>query len=104
MLRHFIQWRQGRVCLVQVVYSFFCRGFPLVADRSQLPHSRQKSELNVSVRTIYRDLAELASQGVRVEGKAGIGYLMKPGFFLPPLTTRPIPETDPVTRRIPWIT
>ena len=43
------------------------------------------SELNVSERTVYRDLAELASQGVRVEGEAGVGYRLKLGFFLPPL-------------------
>ena len=43
------------------------------------------AELKVSERTIYRDLAALASQGVRVEGEPGIGYLLKAGYFLPPL-------------------
>jgi predicted DNA-binding transcriptional regulator YafY len=43
-------------------------------------------EFEVSERTIYRDLAELAAQGAPVEGEAGVGYVLRPGFFLPPLT------------------
>jgi predicted DNA-binding transcriptional regulator YafY len=42
-------------------------------------------ELEVSERTIYRDLAELAVQGASVRGEAGVGYILAPGFFLPPL-------------------
>ncbi|WP_322013828.1 YafY family protein [Paraburkholderia sp. J12] len=42
-------------------------------------------ELSVSERTIYRDVAELMAQGVPVEGGAGVGYLLRPGYFLPPL-------------------
>jgi len=42
-------------------------------------------ELGVSERTIYRDIAELAAQGAPIEGEAGIGYVLKPGLFLPPL-------------------
>jgi predicted DNA-binding transcriptional regulator YafY len=42
-------------------------------------------ELEVSERTIYRDIAELAAQGAPIEGEAGIGYVLKPGLFLPPL-------------------
>jgi predicted DNA-binding transcriptional regulator YafY len=41
--------------------------------------------LDVSERTIYRDLAELAAQGVPIEGEAGVGYMLRPGLFLPPL-------------------
>ena len=43
-------------------------------------------ELEVSERTIYRDLSELATQGAPVKGEAGIGYVLGPGLFLPPLT------------------
>ncbi|PYE25457.1 putative DNA-binding transcriptional regulator YafY [Paraburkholderia silvatlantica] len=43
------------------------------------------AELVVSERTIYRDVAELMAQGVPVEGGAGVGYVLKPGHFLPPL-------------------
>lgn len=43
------------------------------------------SELGVSERTIYRDIAGLQGQGVPVEGEAGIGYVLRPGFHMPPL-------------------
>lgn len=43
------------------------------------------SELNVSERTIYRDIAGLQGQGVPIEGEAGIGYVLRPGFHMPPL-------------------
>lgn len=43
------------------------------------------AELNVSERTIYRDIAGLQGQGVPIEGEAGIGYVLRPGFHLPPL-------------------
>jgi predicted DNA-binding transcriptional regulator YafY len=42
-------------------------------------------EMEVSERTIYRDLAELTSQGAPIEGAAGVGYILRPGLFLPPL-------------------
>lgn len=42
-------------------------------------------ELEVSERTVYRDLAALADQGAPISGEAGIGYVLKPGLFLPPL-------------------
>lgn len=42
-------------------------------------------ELGVSVRTMYRDIATLQRQGAPIEGAAGIGYLLQPGFMLPPL-------------------
>jgi predicted DNA-binding transcriptional regulator YafY len=41
--------------------------------------------LEVSVRTVYRDIADLALSGVPIEGEAGIGYRMAQGFDLPPL-------------------
>ncbi|HEX3140609.1 MAG TPA: YafY family protein [Rhizobacter sp.] len=41
--------------------------------------------LEVSERTIYRDIAELMVQGVPIEGEAGVGYRMRSGFDLPPL-------------------
>ncbi|OOG48448.1 YafY family protein [Polaromonas sp. A23] len=41
--------------------------------------------LEVSVRTIYRDVAELQHQGVPLEGEAGVGYRLGTGFDLPPL-------------------
>jgi len=43
------------------------------------------ARLEVSVRTVYRDVADLQAQGVPIEGEAGVGYRMRSGFDLPPL-------------------
>jgi predicted DNA-binding transcriptional regulator YafY len=42
-------------------------------------------ELGVSIRTLYRDIATLQGQGADIEGEPGLGYILKPGFMLPPL-------------------
>src|SRR5690348_12233959 len=42
-------------------------------------------EQGVSVRTLYRDVQTLIGLGAPIDGEAGIGYMLKPGFFLPPL-------------------
>ena len=41
--------------------------------------------LEVSERTVYRDVADLQYQGVPIEGEAGVGYRLGAGFDLPPL-------------------
>lgn len=41
--------------------------------------------LEVSERTIYRDIADLIGSGVPIDGEAGVGYIMREGFDLPPL-------------------
>jgi predicted DNA-binding transcriptional regulator YafY len=41
--------------------------------------------LEVSVRSVYRDIADLQHQGVPIEGEAGVGYRLGKGFELPPL-------------------
>ncbi len=43
------------------------------------------AELEVSARTVYRDVAELVGRRVPIEGAAGVGYLLRDGFDLPPL-------------------
>jgi len=43
------------------------------------------ARLEVSVRTVYRDIADLQAQGVPLDGAAGVGYRMRAGFDLPPL-------------------
>ncbi|CAM5765399.1 transcriptional regulator [Labrys miyagiensis] len=43
------------------------------------------AELEVSERTLYRDIAELVAQGAPIYGEAGVGYVLRPGLFLPPL-------------------
>jgi len=42
--------------------------------------------LEVSVRTIYRDIAHLQGSGLPIEGEAGVGYVLRPGFDLPAMT------------------
>ncbi|MEM8987109.1 MAG: YafY family protein [Pseudomonadota bacterium] len=52
----------------------------------RLVTAAQLSErLEVSERTIYRDIADLQSTGVPIDGAAGVGYLMRDGYELPPL-------------------
>jgi predicted DNA-binding transcriptional regulator YafY len=43
------------------------------------------TELEVTKRTIYRDIVALQASGVPIEGAAGIGYVMRSGYNLPPL-------------------
>ena len=42
-------------------------------------------ELGVSERTIYRDVGTLVGMGAPIDGEAGIGYVLRPGFLLPPM-------------------
>lgn len=42
-------------------------------------------ELNISLRTLYRDIETLKAQGAHIDGEAGVGYVLRPGFMLPPL-------------------
>lgn len=58
----------------------------------QLVRSRRLStaawlaqRLEVSERTVYRDIVDLQSQGVPIEGEAGVGYRMRAGYDLPPM-------------------
>lgn len=44
--------------------------------------------LEVSERTIYRDIVDLKASGVPIDGEAGVGYIMREGFDLPPLMFR----------------
>ena len=43
------------------------------------------AELGISIRTLYRDIATLQAQGADVVGEPGLGYVLRPGFTLPPL-------------------
>lgn len=42
-------------------------------------------ELEVSERTVYRDIRDLVGTGVPIDGEAGVGYTLRRGFDLPPL-------------------
>ena len=43
------------------------------------------SDLDISLRTLYRDIAALQAQGAHIEGEPGVGYVLRPGYMLPPL-------------------
>ena len=43
------------------------------------------AELEVTPRTVYRDIATLQARRVPIEGAAGVGYVLRKGFDLPPL-------------------
>jgi predicted DNA-binding transcriptional regulator YafY len=65
------------------------------------------TEIGVSIRTLYRDIASLQAQGAAIAGEPGVGYVMKPGFMLPPKLRRKlgIAYGDPagvVTQRVVW--
>lgn len=40
----------------------------------------------ISVRTVYRDIVDLQASGVPIDGEAGVGYILRPGFDLPAMT------------------
>jgi predicted DNA-binding transcriptional regulator YafY len=42
-------------------------------------------EVGISLRTLYRDIDTLRAQGAPIDGEAGVGYMLRPGFMLPPL-------------------
>lgn len=64
--------------LLSLLQLLRCRRRPVTA-------AALAQELRVSERTIYRDLAQLTSQGAPIQGEAGVGYVLRPGLFLPPL-------------------
>jgi predicted DNA-binding transcriptional regulator YafY len=53
--------------------------------RRAIPARRLADSLSVSLRTIYRDVADLQLSGVPIEGEAGIGYTLRKGSDIPPL-------------------
>ncbi len=42
-------------------------------------------ELGISLRTLYRDIDTLKAQGAHIDGEPGVGYVLRPGFMLPPM-------------------
>ncbi len=60
------------------------------------------AELEVSTRTVYRDMADLIGQRVPVEGEAGLGYLLGADYDLPPLMLTP-DEIEAVALGAQWV-
>ncbi|SFV06383.1 helix-turn-helix transcriptional regulator [Pseudoduganella namucuonensis] len=57
----------------------------LRGNRRPVTAAKLAEQLGVSERTIYRDMQTLAELGAPLEGEAGVGYMLRAGFFLPPL-------------------
>jgi predicted DNA-binding transcriptional regulator YafY len=53
--------------------------------RSALQARALAETLAVSLRTVYRDVADLQRSGVPIEGEAGVGYMLRKGSDIPPL-------------------
>jgi len=64
------------------------RLFEIIQHMRRKPTVRAREladALEVSERTIYRDVQDLMASGVPIEGEAGIGYVLRAGYDLPPL-------------------
>ena len=57
----------------------------LRAARGPVRAEELAEKLEVSIRTIYRDVAAIQAMNIPIEGEAGIGYVMRRGYDLPPL-------------------
>ena len=57
----------------------------LLRTRRVLTAQQLAEKLEVSMRTVYRDVADLLASGVPIEGEAGVGYALRRGYDLPPL-------------------
>ena len=57
----------------------------LRAKRQPVTAAALGAAMNVSERTIYRDIGTLVELGAPIDGEAGIGYVLRTGFFMPPL-------------------
>lgn len=57
--------------------------------RRQVTAQQLAEQLEVSARTVYRDVADLVASGVPIAGEAGVGYRLDPSYRLPPLLFTP---------------
>ena len=76
------------------------RMFEIIQLLRSAPHPLTAADiaetLEVTKRTIYRDVASLQAMRVPIDGAAGIGYIMRPGFDLPPINFD-IDEAEAIT-------
>jgi predicted DNA-binding transcriptional regulator YafY len=59
-------------------------------------------ELEISLRTLYRDIADLITDGVPIRGEAGVGYILGEGYDLPPLMFK-ADELEAVMLGLRWV-
>lgn len=64
--------------LLNLIQALRCHRYPVSG-------AKLAAEMGISLRTLYRDIATLQAQGANIEGEAGIGYVLGPGYMLPPL-------------------
>ena len=57
----------------------------LRSTRSPVTGKKLADELEISIRTLYRDMAELTAQRIPITGEAGMGYVLDDGYDMPPL-------------------
>ena len=55
-------------------------------QRYPVTAQRLAEQLQISVRSVYRDIESLREQGVNIEGSAGLGFQLKENFLLPPMS------------------
>ena len=68
--------------LFQLMDQFRARKAPVTA--------RELAELTgISVRSVYRDIADLQGMGAPIRGEGGIGYVLERGYFMPSLRFDP---------------
>lgn len=70
--------------------------------RSPITAETLAEQQQVSVRTIYRDVQTLIGLGAPIEGEAGLGYVLRPGFFMPPLMFTPV-ELEALVLGTRWV-
>lgn len=75
-----------------------------ILRRSRRPISAEAigEALEVTKRTVYRDMAALMAQGVPIQGEAGVGYVLEAGFHMPPLMLTPA-EVEAAVLGAQWV-
>lgn len=70
--------------------------------RAPVRGAQLAAHLGVSLRTVYRDIDALRAQGARIDGDAGVGYRLRPGFVMPPMMF-PVEELEALVLGARWV-
>ena len=70
--------------------------------RRPVTGAHMAEELEVSLRTLYRDIADLMTDGVPIRGEAGVGYVLGEGYDLPPLMFKS-DELEAIMLGLSWV-